>query len=55
VNVADVQKEMEKIDADAQREEILAGLLQIPVVAEARWTAAERQQEIYNNAQGFLG
>jgi malate synthase len=55
VNVADVQKEMEKIDADAQREDILSGLLQIPVVAEAKWTAAERQQEIDNNAQGILG
>jgi len=55
VNVADVQKEMEKIDADAERENILAGLLQIPVVAEAKWTAAERQQEIDNNAQGILG
>jgi malate synthase len=55
VNVADVQKEMEKIDADAQREDILAGLLQVPVVAEAKWSAAERQQEIDNNAQGILG
>ena len=33
-NVAEVQKEMEKIDADAEREQLLAGLLQIPVVAE---------------------
>ncbi|MEO5669333.1 MAG: malate synthase G [Ramlibacter sp.] len=55
VNVATVQKEMEKIDADAERENILAGLLQIPVVKEAKWTPAERQQEIDNNAQGILG
>ena len=55
VNVAEVQKELEKIDADAQREELLAGLLQIPVAAEAKWSAAERQQEIDNNAQGILG
>ena len=34
---------------------LLAGLLQIPVVPEAQWTAAERQQEIDNNAQGILG
>ena len=34
-NVAEVQKELEKIDADAERDNILAGLLQIPVVAEA--------------------
>ena len=55
VNVAEVQKEMERIDADAEYENLLAGLLQIPVVAEAKWTAAERQQEIDNNAQGILG
>ncbi len=55
VNVAEVQKELEKIDADAERDDILAGLLQIPVVAEAKWTPAERQQEIDNNAQGILG
>ena len=55
VNVAEVQKEMEKIDADAQRDDILTKLLTIPVVAKAEWTAAERQQELDNNAQGILG
>jgi malate synthase len=55
IDVAAVQKEMEKTDADAEREKILAGLLQIPVVAQAQWSAAERQQEIDNNAQGILG
>ena len=55
VNVAAVQEQMEKIDADAEHEALLAGLLQVPVVAEAKWTAAERQQEIDNNVQGILG
>jgi malate synthase len=55
VNVTDVQKELEKIDADSQREELLSGLLTVPVVAEAKWTPEERQQEIDNNAQGILG
>jgi malate synthase len=55
VNVTDVQKELEKIDADGERETLLAGLLTVPVVAEAKWTAEERQQEIDNNAQGILG
>jgi malate synthase len=55
VNVAEVQKELEAIDADAARDELLAGLLQIPVVAQAKWSPAERQQELDNNAQGILG
>ncbi|MGH8846397.1 MAG: malate synthase G, partial [Polaromonas sp.] len=55
VNVAEVQKELEKIDANAERDNLLAGLLRIPVVAEAKWSAAERQQELDNNAQGILG
>ena len=55
VDVAAVQKDMEKIDADAEYERLLAGLLQVPVVAQAEWTAAERQQEIENNIQGILG
>jgi malate synthase len=55
VNVAALQEEMERVDADAQYERLLAGLLQVPVVAHAGWTAAERQQEIDNNVQGILG
>jgi malate synthase len=55
VNVAEVQKDMEKIDADGEHDALLAGLLQIPVVAQAKWTDSERQQEIDNNAQGILG
>jgi malate synthase len=55
VNVAEVQQQLEKIDADGEHERLMAGLLQIPVVAQAQWTAAERQQEIDNNAQGILG
>jgi malate synthase len=55
VNVAQVQEEMEKSHTDADYENLLAGLLQIPVVAQAQWSATERQQEIDNNAQGILG
>ena len=55
VNVWDVQKDLEKIDANAERDAILANLLQIPVVAQAPWSAADVQQELDNNTQGILG
>ncbi len=59
VDVPALQKQMEKAlgkeDAAARRDAALAGLLQIPVVTEAKWTDAEKQQELDNNAQGILG
>jgi malate synthase len=55
VNVAQVQKDMEKIDADGEHDKLLTGLLEVPVAAEVKWTAQERQQELDNNAQGILG
>jgi malate synthase len=55
VDVAAIQQEMEKIDADAECEKLLTGLLDVPVVAEAKWSAEERQQELDNNVQGILG
>jgi len=55
VSVTAVQQELEKVDFRAEREDILNKLLTIPVVAEARWSAAERQQELDNNVQGILG
>ena len=59
VLVSDVQQQMEtelaKADPAALRDELLTGLLSIPVVAEAKWTPQEKQQELDNNAQGILG
>ncbi|HYF16646.1 MAG TPA: malate synthase G, partial [Ramlibacter sp.] len=55
VDVAAVQRELEKTDAAAERENLLAGLLQVPVAAEVKWSAQERQQELDNNVQGILG
>jgi malate synthase len=55
VDVFKVQKGLEKIDAAAEAEAILEGLLTIPVVKKAKWKDAERQQELDNNAQGILG
>ncbi len=55
VNVDQVQRELEKIDADSQHDDLLGKLLQIPVTAAPNWSAAEKQQELDNNAQGILG
>jgi malate synthase len=55
VNVTEVQKGLETVDATAETERLLNDLLQIPVVAQARWSEQEIQQELDNNAQGILG
>ena len=55
VLVSDVQKELEQIDADAERDTLLTGLLSVPVSSNPNWSAAEKQQEIDNNVQGILG
>ncbi|SFM82579.1 malate synthase G [Variovorax sp. OV329] len=55
VNVAEVQKELEKIDADTERDAILADLLQPPIAATANWSDADKQAELDNNVQGILG
>ncbi len=55
VNVAEVQKQLEQIDADAERDNILGDLLKVPVAPSVNWTEAERQQELDNNVQGILG
>ena len=55
VDVLALQKRMEKIDFDAEREALLTGLLTVPVVNKPQWSAAEIQQELDNNAQGILG
>jgi malate synthase len=55
VDVTALQKQMEKIDAEAQHDALLDGLLTVPVVAKPTWGAKEIQQELDNNAQGILG
>jgi len=55
VKVADVQKEMEKQDVAGLRDSLLNDLLTIPVVRTPKWSDAEKQQELDNNAQGILG
>lgn len=55
VNVAEVQKELEKTDADAERDNLLNAILQVPVSTNPHWSDAEKQQEVDNNVQGILG
>jgi malate synthase len=55
VDVFKVQKALERVDADAEAPALLEGLLTIPVVKKAKWSDAEKQQELDNNAQGILG
>ncbi|MGE4241354.1 malate synthase G [Ramlibacter sp.] len=55
VDVFSVMQELERGNGEAARAELLEGLLQIPVAADATWSAEERQQEIDNNTQGILG
>lgn len=55
VDVFAIQQQLEKTSAEAERDNLLAGLLQIPVAKEAKWSPADRQQELDNNVQGILG
>ncbi len=55
VLVSDVQKQLEKVDAERQRDTLLNGLLSIPVADKPNWSAKEKQQELDNNVQGILG
>ncbi len=55
VNVADVQQALEKTDAEAERDNLLSAILQVPVSSNPNWTDAEKQQEVDNNVQGILG
>lgn len=53
VNVAKVQAEIAALKEDPQA--LMDKLLTIPVVAEAKWSEAEKQEELDNNIQGILG
>ncbi len=55
VDVFVVQKQLEKTPFDAEREGIQNNLLSFPVVKAPKWSDAEKQQELDNNAQGILG
>ena len=55
VKVSSVQKQLEKVDANSERDALLNGLLTIPVTNTPDWTVEAKQQELDNNAQGILG
>jgi len=55
VDVAAIQAEMEKTSADAERDNLLTGLLTVPVSPSPNWSADDRQKELDNNIQGILG
>jgi malate synthase len=55
VDVAAIQQALEQIDADAERDTLLAGLLTVPVSPNPQWSEADKQQELDNNIQGILG
>jgi malate synthase len=55
VDVFKVQKALEKTSLDSVQDELLEGLLTVPVVAKAAWSPVEVQQELENNVQGILG
>jgi malate synthase len=55
VDVQAVQQQLERTAYASVRDELLAGLLTVPVVEKAQWSADEIRQELDNNAQGILG
>ena len=55
VDVPAIQQALERTDANAERDALLTGLLTIPVTPTPHWSAAEKQAELDNNAQGILG
>ncbi|MFZ3206013.1 MAG: malate synthase G [Pseudomonas sp.] len=55
VDVQAVQRELEAIDFNAERDRLLDDLLTVPVALERSWSEADIQQELDNNCQGILG
>ncbi|HEY0296726.1 MAG TPA: malate synthase G, partial [Bordetella sp.] len=55
VDVQAVQQELEKTPYASVRDQLLEGLLTVPVVAAPQWKPEQIRAEIENNAQGILG
>lgn len=55
VDVPAVQAQLESVDLNAEREQLLHDLLSIPVSPDRPWNAEDIQAELDNNCQGILG
>jgi malate synthase len=55
VDVAAVQKDLEKVDLATEQDALLEALLTVPVAKKPDWNDEAKQQELDNNAQGILG
>ena len=55
VNVAEIQKDLEKVANNIEIDRLLNDILQVPVASNPSWSATDIQQELDNNAQGILG
>jgi malate synthase len=55
VNVAQIQKDMEKQDTKAEYEALMDNLLTVPIALFPDWTKEEIREALNNNCQGILG
>jgi malate synthase len=55
VSVTAIQQELEQVDLNALRDDLINDLLTVPVATDTKWTAEQIREEVENNAQGLLG
>ncbi|MFT3801517.1 MAG: malate synthase G [Burkholderiaceae bacterium] len=55
VDVQAIQQELERTPLDSVQEELLAGLLSVPVAESPSWSDDDKRAELDNNVQGILG
>jgi malate synthase len=55
VNVAQIQRDMEKQDTKAEYEALMDNLLTVPIALFPDWTKEEIREALNNNCQGILG